>query len=650
MLFSLVAIASAVAPPTYTPTDGVLNATAFEAFLVANAASADIVVLAPGVYHITALTAGAHLQLAQPLSNIVVDMSDVTLIMDKRSNTAVKISNWLNVTLQGLTIKYAVMPTNQAIIKSIADNGTMFDVEVPAGWPLDDWDNNKKFGCNVYLPGTRWLRVGAGDLGPLSIDSLAGARTYRMTWPRDVGPRTQSIAVGDVLGCRNAAFAFVFEVDGCTASTFRDITLKGGPGFGFFHHHPTGDHPERNMGGNTFERLWLTYPDPPAGSASASSDSVILSSAGAHTTMMGPGLPLTWPVLSSSADAFHLSGVPIGPTIKSCVLEGHNDDGIALHGSYSVVVDADLTVDAAGAFRLWVTSADYQPGNVIKIYDTRFLLADTLRVTGVAAPTPNGKYAPPHNASHTMPGKALLPEPHTWYQVLNVTTTNGSAPPSGIGFDYVAFNTDRSCSSFALINNTIRNHRARGMLVKASNGLIRGNHIENSTLGGIVITPELYWGEGDFVSNVTVENNTVRSVCIGKQCYGGLALGAMDPSKAFAGGPPYGHSDIRIVGNRFENISQMSLWVSSTKGVRVVNNTFESPYAYTPVADCCPPYPIPKVWPNTDRMIAWMTETSSANVSGNCVQHPASAVWSGINTTATVLDSTIDARGAFSAC
>ena len=249
-----------------------------------------------------------------------------------------------------------------------------------------------------------------------------------------------------------------------------------------------------------------------------------------------------------------------------------------------------------------------------------------------------------------MPGKKLLPEPQAWYQLLNATTTHGSAP-AGIGFDYVAFNTERSCSGFQLINNTIRNHRARGMLIKASDGLIHGNHIENSTLGGIVITPELYWGEGDFVSNLTVTNNTVRSVCIGKQCFGGLALGATNPGKTFAGGPPYGHSDIHIIGNRFENISQMNLWVSSTKGLELVGNTFVSPYAYEPVADCCPPYPFPGVWPRTDRTIVWMTETSGANVSGNCVQHPASGIWSGINTTSTVVNSTImGLRMLFPAC
>jgi hypothetical protein len=31
------------------------------------------------------------------------------------------------------------------------------------------------------------------------------------------------------------------------------------------------------------------------------------------------------------------------------------------------------------------------------------------------------------------------------------------------------------------------------------------------------VTPELAWGEGDYTHNLTIENNTIRSVCTGAQ-------------------------------------------------------------------------------------------------------------------------------------
>lgn len=150
---------------------------------------------------------------------------------------------------------------------------------------------------------------------------------------------------------------------------------------------------------------------------------------------------------------------------------------------------------------MWVTSAAYSAGNVVRLYDLQFKYARSVTVLAVLDPTPHGHYAPPQNVSKTMPTKSpLLPEPHAWYQLLNVS---GAKPPAGLGYDFVAFNQDRSSSPFLLKNNTIQNHRARGMLIKASNGTIEGNRIENSSLGGIIITPELYWGEGASTTSST---------------------------------------------------------------------------------------------------------------------------------------------------
>ena len=232
----------------------------------------------------------------------------------------------------------------------------------------------------------------------------------------------------------------------------------------------------------------------------------------------------------------------------------------------------------------WPLASD-EVGDTIKLYDQAFRPAGRVTVTAIGVPQPPGRYRPPANTSHTMPHTPLDPEPQAWYVLVLVTgavlpaSASASAAPrgpgggtgagagagAGLGFDWVAFNADKGSAGFTLRNNTIRNHRARGMLIKASDGVVIGNRIENSTLGGIIITPELAWGEGDYVTNLTVTGNSVRNVCIGLQCYGGLALGAVDPSNRLAPAP--GHFNVTVTDNRFENISQMNLWVSSAYGV-----------------------------------------------------------------------------------
>ena len=72
--------------------------------------------------------------------------------------------------------------------------------------------------------------------------------------------------------------------------------------------------------------------------------------------------------------------------------------------------------------------------------------------------------------------------------------------------------------------------------VQASNGTIEGNLINGSTLGGIIITPELSWGEAGFVRNLIVKGNHITNVGYGKQSYGAIALGAtayIDKRRAF---------------------------------------------------------------------------------------------------------------------
>ena len=106
----------------------------------------------------------------------------------------------------------------------------------------------------------------------------------------------------------------------------------------------------------------------------------------------------------------------------------------------------------------------------------------------------------------------------------------GSVAGEPLGFDCIAVNANRTGNHFSIRNTTIRNHRACGMLIKASHGAIDNNLIEGSTMGGIIIPPELYWAEADYSRDLRVTNNVIRNVGKSIQAYGGLAIGAVDPN------------------------------------------------------------------------------------------------------------------------
>jgi len=522
-----------------------------------------------------------HLPLTFPLENAVLDMTDVTLVMGDRTSTAVQISSWVNVTLRGLTIAYERYPTNQARIDKVDYQG--LEVTVPKGYPLDDWKAGEAFKCNVYAPGTRYIRVGSGDLIPDQLlPNGNGENSYRLLFPRKI---TGIIEVGDTLGCRAANYANVFHVLGCTRSVFQDITIKGGPGVGVFEgrkRSSKGIIDPSALGKNKFFGIHVTYPDQPLGATAI-------------------------PVTSAGAASFHSANAIGGPTIANSIFEGHKDDAIALHGLFSLVVDVKNN-------QIWITTADITVGDHLKIYDSGLRPAGEVKVTKVQMAQPKGAYVPPRNVSKTMPKISLAPEPEQWYLILDL---EGDIPKD-IGFDWVVISINHEGSRFLIANNTIRNHRARAMLIKASNGIIRDNRIENSTLGGIIVTPELNWGEGGYSSNLTIVNNSITSVCTGVQCYGGIGIGAEDPNDHFVDGPPYGDNNIIIKDNVLRNISQMNIWVSSVQNLEIVNNEIIAAYDYKPVATCCPVVPFPKP-KGSSKIISWLTTSDRVKIGKNCV-------------------------------
>ena len=594
------------APPacTFAPAaPPALDAAAFLAFLRAQAPACAELALAPGTYTVAAPAPGArgHVEISG-LSNVVVAMADVRLVLAARASTAMYLTALTNVTLAGpLELVGAELPTNQARITAIAPDGHSFDVVVPDLYPLEDWAGNRSFACNVFDPLTRWWKPGTWDIYHDALEPLGGGgRAFRMTFSQDYGPSGENVAVGDLVGCRGADFAFTFFVDGCENSTFADVTLLGGPGFGFF---SGGRNVPGSRGGNRYVRPKILRPPAPAGASEA-------------------------PLLSLSADGFHSAGVPWGPQIDGAHFEGFADDGIAIHGTFDIIAQAvpgSGGTSGDGDGQIWVTSAgSYDVGDELRIYNKTFGPA-ALRAVIVAAADAAEGFAPPANVSHTMPGRSLLPG--TRFVVLNVSFPGGAWPSPPLEFDFVLSNANAAGDGFSIRNSFVGFHRARGMLIKASDGVIENNTIANSTMGGIIITPELYWGEADYVHNLTVVNNTIVGVGAGRQGYGGIALGAFDPSNQPATGQ--GHRDVVIARNRVVDVGYAPVWLSSVAGLVFEGNSIESPFPVSPPwATCCENVPL--------GVAVWVTEASDAAFSGNCVISPGAYESGVFNVTASV--------------
>jgi hypothetical protein len=148
--------------------------------------------------------------------------------------------------------------------------------------------------------------------------------------------------------------------------------------------------------------------------------------------------------------------------------------------------------------------------------------------------------------------------------------------PLAADFDYLASNPAATGSGYILRNNTIANHRARGMLLKADHGLVEGNSIDGSSMGAIVLTPEFWWNESCYSRDVIIRRNIIRRVARAPRQLGAVMVAALNPSPVAA----CGHRNILLEGNRFEDVPGVNLFISSACDVTVKNNSFLHPHLH----------------------------------------------------------------------
>ena len=517
-------------------------------------------------------------------------MIGVTLICANRYAPGVYANSWVRSSITGLSLRWASPPSNTAVVTALI-NATSIEVAVETGHPTEDWDAGTVASCNIFEPNSRLRRPLTQDVYITRIVPTTGGR-FAVTVANS--GQLARMQVGDGLGCRVPGGSMTFQMDGAQNCTVSDVTLYGGGAFGFF---------ETTGGGNTWQRIAITYPDPPPGAS-------------------------TRPLLSTSADGMHSVGTRVGPQVSGAFFEGMDDDGIAIHGSFQLVTDA-----SAASSEVWVADHGILPsvGDRIALYDKAFAPAPATAPpayepslwTVVAVARAAKGYAPPFNVSKTMPSQVL---PGSTFSVLTVA---GPPLPAGLGFDFVLVDVDAVGSGYVVRDSVIRNHRARGLLLKGTHGLVQNVTLTNNSLGGIIVTPELYWEEAGYASAVTLRGNTITQTSLGAQSYGGIALGAVAPGGGLATAP--GHVNVTIVGNTLIDAGYAPIWLNAAGNVTLRGNRLITPFHAASAADlpsCCEPLP-------TQKIAVYAQSVQQLIADGNCVQPaPSSALQFLFNATA----------------
>src|ERR1043165_2383795 len=286
------------------------------AIIAAAKAGQKRIVIPAGDYRIPAFDGRWYLDL-KDLADLEIDGTGATLIADGPWNGFIELWRCRGVTIRGLTLRHDPPPFTQGRIAGFGADGRSIDVRIAAGFParLDDGKlfDPKPTGY-VFAPRTRQWKPGGWDLYSERVERL-GDGFFRLHYGQDVGPSRQPIAVGDLMAFRGKGLTDIHVAD-CSDCVIDGVIIRAGGGFCI--HEDGGD------GGNRYTYT-VTYGPRPAG---ADED----------------------PLIACNADAFHSSIARQGPTLTGCRFEGMCDDGIAIHGAFSLAMEArDRTVVTTGA-------------------------------------------------------------------------------------------------------------------------------------------------------------------------------------------------------------------------------------------------------------------------------------------------------------
>lgn len=473
------------------------------------------IIIAPGVYPVRSTLEFRN------LTNLTIEAKGVTLLRLLPTVRGLDFVHCHGLVLRGLRLQCAVPPFTQGRVEKLDDAGQWLELRVDAGYPTNYFGR----GSTGYFfdPKTEQWKTGTYDFGFSRAEDLGGGR-FRLHG--SLGPAPRACAVGDRMAFRGPDAADIL-VAGCSAMRISEVVIRHGSGFCI--------HEDGGEGGN-FYSYSVTYgPKPPGATAE--------------------------PLISANADAFHSSGVRHGPTLEGCRFEGMCDDGVPIHGFYALVLAAAKTelVVARGGF--------FRSGDPLRLFDQHGALLGEANVVSNrlerdyrGPPLPKGELMRVFGESRDCWRITLdhpLP-PATRFCRISTPSANGS------GY------TIRRC--------IIRNHRARGMLLKADHGLVEDNVIEGSTIAGLIIAPEYGWNEACYSRDVIVRGNTIRRCGEATNGPWDNRPGAVNIAGEGQGkGLAYGHQRIVIEKNIFEDNAGVNLLVHGAQDVAISGNRFVRP-------------------------------------------------------------------------
>lgn len=485
-----------------------------------------------------ALRAGASVTLSQPeyrlpekiiLRNLVggvIDGRGARITMTKL-NEAIRLIDCRKVTLKNFILDYDPLPFTQGVVTELSPDLRKIHFQIDTGYPrLAPVYANRRI--HVFTPDGKLFKPDAPDVyGEIEIISPERGICH-------ADRPHKNVKKGDriALDCRRDA---AIHLSRCEAIRFENVTVYSSPGLVF--------RARFGLGGDELVNVKITRGPKPEGATKER-------------------------LLSSSADGVNFAYLRRGPRIIDCDFSFMGDDGVNLH---SVALPVAKLIDQD---RFDTVRPDHpenfpeiiRPGDRIRLLDPKnFAVIGERSIRSFRlSPRHDGGEAFRRYYSHRNLKK------WTAYEVTLEPGTPALKP--GLFFDIPAI----AANHYEIRDSYFHDHRARGVRLMASDGVIENNRFERIRNAAIAVGAEYgYWREAGWVENILIRGNRILDVGssmnydIGSYTSGAISVFCRreDYSDSFRG-----NRNITISDNIIERCPGAGIFLYSAEQVTLRNN------------------------------------------------------------------------------
>lgn len=476
-----------------------------------------------------------------------------TLLIFEPDTIAIDIRRSKNITLKNFSLDYRRLSFTQGTVINTDPSTYYIDVQLHKGYADIMQGIGKKqkkalaLRMHLFHPKTRRWKNGSPDLFSREY-RMIGERRYRIKWKFETF--SKYVKSGDLIAIDWRHKDAICISGGTENFTMENVNIHSSPNVGVLARFCGGGHKYKNV---------KIFPGKKPDGATE------------------PRL------LSTCADGINYGRCSSGPEITGCEFSFMGDDGINLHGALFAVfkVESSNSIIVMRAHRYEDFPKIYKSGS-----ELRFMRAGNYEIVHKGVGKVLEKLGQPeewqNEAREFYIKTKLTPYKHlkdadnyTLYRIKLSTPLNKLK--SGMFMDIPSLNS----SGYRIADNYFHDHRARGLRIMASNGVIENNRFERISQSAITIGAEYaFWREAGWVENVVIRGNKISDVCRGwyataKRCYTPGAICTFIRNDRLM--PSYsGHRNIRIENNSINGSRNAGIYLYAIKDSIVSKNRIKN--------------------------------------------------------------------------